>query len=362
MEYRPIVDSASDSMNLDQTTLGDCEDFMHIFEAYEDDETIESPFKYFVDNCDYVEPLSFASKIPIDIKILSYFHLNCRGLSSNWEHFTELMHSLNTDTFNFDVIGISECYRHEYDNRIHLEGYHDIVSRNRKEGRKGGIGLFINETIKFKVRDDISVFIPHVFESIFVELETGLHSKEIVGVIYRPNTPPLADIDIFTENISEIMNTLNNDNVHATIMGDMNIDLMKYGCHEITNSNVDSIFSNGFIPVITKPTRIGNTSATLIDHKHSNNITAIVKSGIIITDVADHYGVYYMVRTKLTKEDKVYVDIRKFNGRNTERFLEQLSHCDFTDIMLHNSADASYDAFLHLFISIKVSLMNASLF
>ena len=58
----------------------------------------------------------------------------------------------------------------------------------------------------------------------------------------------------------------------------------------VTNLYLDSIFSNGFIPVITKPTRVGINSATLIDHIYHNDIKNKYESGIIINDVARDAG------------------------------------------------------------------------
>ena len=42
--------------------------------------------------------------------LLSYFHLNCRGIPANWENFQNLICELQDDTFVFDFIGISELY------------------------------------------------------------------------------------------------------------------------------------------------------------------------------------------------------------------------------------------------------------
>ena len=55
-------------------------------------------------------------------------------------------------------------------------------------------------------------------------------------------------------------------------MGDMNIDLLNFAHHDKTNSFIDSIFSLGYLPFITKPTRIAHTSAKLLDHIYSNSI------------------------------------------------------------------------------------------
>ena len=83
------------------------------------------------------------------------------------------------------------------DPRISLPGYHNIITRCRDNSSRGGVGLFVKENITYKIRDDISSFIPHVFESVFIETIplSGKHS--IIGLIYRPNTEPLADLDIF---------------------------------------------------------------------------------------------------------------------------------------------------------------------
>ena len=48
-----------------------------------------------------------------------------------------------------------------------------------------------------------------------------------------------------------------------------------------------------FLPtLIFRPTRIGNTSATLIDHIWSNCSNENVSSGIISCDVSDHFIAY----------------------------------------------------------------------
>ena len=81
-------------------------------------------------------------------------------------------------------------------------------------------------------------------------------------------------------------------------MGDFNIDLLKYDVHQKTKDFVDDIVALGFIPIITKPTRITNHSATLIDHIYTNISNEDVKSGIIITDISDHFSVFATVMDK----------------------------------------------------------------
>ena len=70
-------------------------------------------------------------------------------------------------------------------------------------------------------------------------------------------------------------------------MGDFNIDLLKDDTSRPVHDYIDFIYSKSLIPTIYKPTRITETTATLIDNILSN-CENIQKSAIIITDISDH--------------------------------------------------------------------------
>ena len=76
------------------------------------------------------------------------FYINCRGLSSNWESFRGLLCDTHGDKFAFDFIGVSEVYRCDFDTRLTLPGYHDLTTRVREDGSRGGVGLFIKNEIR----------------------------------------------------------------------------------------------------------------------------------------------------------------------------------------------------------------------
>lgn len=145
--------------------------------------------------------------------------------------------------------------------------------------------MYIQEDVQHKRRDDLSIFIPHIFESLCIEI-THIHQRTtLIGIIYRPNTLPKADMNIFIQTLQDITDIINSENKQATLMGDFNIDLTKYTENSKTQDFLNNIISKGFLPHITKPTRVTETTATLIDHIYTNNITPSSESGIIITDV-----------------------------------------------------------------------------
>ena len=96
------------------------------------------------------------------------------------------------------------------------------------------IGVDIHQArvpLNYIRRDDLPIFIPHVMETLFVEIQYK-HSKPIiVGVIYRPNTLPRADLDLFISNLLEIQSKISNKNKISYLMGDYNINLLNFGIH-----------------------------------------------------------------------------------------------------------------------------------
>ena len=113
--------------------------------------------------------------------------------------------------------------------------------------------------------------------------------------VYRPNSAPCANIDMFMSKIIEIQDKISNENKIAYLMGDYNINLLKFVTHKKTNDFIDNVISQGFILYITKPTRIMSNSATLIDHIYSNYSHPNHESGIIITDIADHFAIFHII-------------------------------------------------------------------
>ncbi|KAK2142464.1 hypothetical protein LSH36_951g01001, partial [Paralvinella palmiformis] len=73
--------------------------------------------------------------------------------------------------FFFNFIDISEVFRCDPDQRLSLPGFHEIKTRLRDMNVDyRGVALLIKKSLDIKIRDDLSVFIPHMFESLFVEL------------------------------------------------------------------------------------------------------------------------------------------------------------------------------------------------
>ena len=340
-----------DNISLDQVRTDGTYDFVSRYEANNEDvgDDFDSPFSSCNVENEYLETDQFCNKMKESQNSISYFHLNCRGLSANWESFKDLIQDLQGDNFSFDFVGISEVFKCDLDGRLKLPGFQNIITRCRESGSRGGVGLFIKDNINFKIRDDLSTFIPHVYESLFIEISTS-SKNNIVGVIYRPNTQPRADLEVFSQTLYDTMEQINSEHKYSVIMGDVNIDLLKYGEHKKTNDYIDNIFARGFMPCIFKPTRITQSTATLIDHIYTNNILHKSTSGIIITDVADHFGIFHIVTQKRTQSKITERTKRAYTDTNISKFKHYLEQTNFEQIFDINCTEKAFDTFMTLYM------------
>ena len=86
-------------------------------------------------------------------KQISICHLNTQSVPSTFDNFQFMINQTN-----FDVIALSEKWlkndKHLLE-CVRLPGY-EFAYRNRNKKRGGGVGIYIKDTIEFKLRNDIS--------------------------------------------------------------------------------------------------------------------------------------------------------------------------------------------------------------
>ena len=81
---------------------------------------------------------------------LTCLNVNIRSLS---KHFDELQALLITKTMKPTVIGLTETWLETNDmaKMFRLKGYHKLITCNRDWGKRGGVGFYIDDKLKFRV-------------------------------------------------------------------------------------------------------------------------------------------------------------------------------------------------------------------
>ncbi len=143
------------------------------------------------------------------------------------------------------------------------------------------------------------------FETIWIEIDNPRAKNILCCCAYRH---PSSDIAKFTQHLQETLCAIADEDKIIQIMGDFNIDLLNYGHHTLTDDFINLMFSSHFMPSILHPTRITDTSSTLIDNIFLNNVTDLdIISGNLLSMNSDHLTPEYKNMSYCA------YDYRKFN-------------------------------------------------
>ena len=118
------------------------------------------------------------------------------------------------------------------------------------------------------------------------------------------------------------------------LMGDFNVDLMKAGTHGPTSDFLGEFTSGGFYPLVSLPTRLTDTTATLIDNIWTNNVVANIGSGLVTVRISDHLPVFAFVggSVEVGGAQKEGGRRRLVNEGRIARFAEVLGSWSFDEV------------------------------
>ena len=296
-------------------------------------------------NCDYFVEETFNRKcnqLSINDSNLSLLHLNIRSLPKNGETLERYLTNLK---LNFSIIGLSETWLNESTADIYnLNGYQHLkLFRPMKKG--GGVSLFVKENIAVRERRDLSIMDPNI-EALFIDIpKSSVNSKNnlVVGVIYRP---PNTDINTFNEILVEIIEKIKTENKTIYLLGDYNINILDQSRHIPISEFIELLYSKGIFPSITKPTRVTNNSATLIDNVFSNAISGKYFNGILVTDITDHFPIFVVNCDSNIQQKPDFKKSRILSENNIKLFANKIENVDWS--FVNNSNDGP-EAFKHFY-------------
>ena len=292
-----------------------------------------------LDECKYSLPddIQNVSDSKAKLKLL---HLNVRSLPDKIEPLKRLLKCLYDKNCEIDMILLCETFVNEYNiSRCSIPNYNfEELHRKRKSG--GGVGIYINRKLKYKLRPDLSIFNEGIFESIFIEILSGA-KHTVVGEIYRiPNTNEA----MFIENYQDIVDKINAENKDIIIGTDQNLDYLKYDKHSNTEKLLNLNLSIGLLPTITKPTRITYSSATLIDNIYvKSKYVSKTKSAILTTDISDHFPCLLFIENDIRKnKEPLQFEQRKLTKEVIENIKADLQLLDW-DLLNDKDINDGYD-------------------
>ena len=297
---------------------------------------------------------------------LSVYSNNIRSLIKNMarlrEESTDLSNKYDILCFNETGCNI-DCLPNGLDDII-IEGFHEPLIMNpvRKSNKGGGLAVYINKRVcaseEFEQLDkpiDQDPTFEAEFQCVRIR-NTKCTGKTIILVnTYRsPSRKPTKFVEILDNTLCRLQRY---HNKQILLVGDYNIDLMKFETDAIGQSLIETTESKGFVQVISKPTRITDYSMTLIDHVYSNMINKIVSTSVITTDMSDHLATHIVVsldcnsstfNATLNQEQIDGAESRIFNAAADQKFKELIDNEQW-DIPEGLDADDQYDHFITIY-------------
>ena len=282
----------------------------------------------------------------------SVLHVNVRSLS---KHFDKLKLFLSQINYQFKIICLSETWANDSsittNSNLQLENYSVIHQIRNNDKRGGGTCCFVHNTLTFKERKDLSINDENN-ETLCIEINNKNKKNIIVCTTYRP---PNGKLKPFKQFFTNLMNKNKKSNKTMYLVGDFNLNILDFETNRKVKSFFNLIFQNGLIPVINKPTRVTNKSVTAIDHVITNSyLTSIIQTGIVKTDISDHFPIYMISKTTDVEINSESTDIfkRKINDETMRYFKNMIENTNWDEVYQIHYANKAYDKFLKIFTKI----------
>ena len=184
--------------------------------------------------------------------------------------------------YKHDLIGIVETHVDSTfdDGRLILDGYNFFKSNHPQNVKRGGVGLYVNESLPSQNHSDLVT----LSECVVCEIQLN-RKKYFFVVIYRSPSQDQSEFDDFTINFELLLSKLHAENPFCVVItGDFNCRSTQWWEHD-TENNERRLFEPfvselGLHQSISEPTHLMGDSKSCIDLIFTDQPNLIVDSGI----------------------------------------------------------------------------------
>jgi endonuclease/exonuclease/phosphatase family metal-dependent hydrolase len=312
-------------------------------------EANDNPFESLSISCNYFDEVSYVNKFK-NLNKFSMFSLNVQSLSSKYNDLKELINYMGSYSCSPDIICLQETWKIFDSAYFTIPNYSPLYVKSRENRQGGGVGLYFKNGLQFCILNEKSIFMEFVIETIVAEVLLPNRKKIAVVSIYRPATPHPTlsqkdQFEQFLELLTNLINELQNLYSDIYIMGDLNIDVLKYESVSSVQDYVDLLFSFGLLQIITRPTRCAQNTATLIDHAILSPKSSSCESAILTSKISDHFPIIYFFDNVKCKREEKTLTYRDFSSRNIQRFKETLSNFSWNSVLGDEDTQLAFNNF-----------------
>ena len=283
--------------------------------------------------------------------------LNCQSLNSKFDRIQILMEELKQHNIIVSALCLQETWMDDDTDLslFNLENY-TCISQGRHCSMHGGLMTYLHKKFHFNTESYSSKSDLFEIQTIKINRQLSNRKNIVLSNVYRPpkENNNNATILQFMDEFQSIINDLNSTKSHIIACGDFNIDLLKLKERPVISDYFDMLIVNNLYPNITLPTRLGHTSATLIDNIFMNFPQSNIKlSGILVSDISDHLPCFSVFKFESGYKSQNNITYKR---KITEKLLESLykSICSYNilqhiDTNISGDPEHNYNIFLDIF-------------
>ena len=104
------------------------------------------------------------------------------------------------------------------------------------------------------------------------------------------------------------------------LYGDFNLNVPEISQNKFISEYIETVFSYGYLQLVTRPTRIAENSATLIDHILTNSSIQNHETFLLCTKLSDHFLIIHQLSFDKIKPKDVVTETRDFSQESLLRF------------------------------------------
>ena len=183
-----------------------------------------------------------------------------------------------------DVLLLCQTWLTKHTPAFSIPGY-NICRMDRPTKKGGDVCILTSEKLRTLARADLNISNP-ALECCGVEISTNTHPIIALSVYRPPNTNPIS----FIAQLSELVHKIRKTKIFGLVIGlDHNLDFLKVSSHGPMHQFLDEVMEIGLLPLISRPTQITHSTATLIDNiLIDQKFIERYKSSVLIENISDH--------------------------------------------------------------------------
>lgn len=181
-------------------------------------------------------------------------YVNCQGLTTNFPKLEILVSKCKPN-----LIFVSETHLTDVieDCEIQLSNYNHVRCDSNSR-HTGGVIIYLKSNLEYNVHHS-EVFSENNTWFLSVKVRKGI-KKGLYSILYHsPNSSDTSFLDFFERMVETVLDEYENN----ILVGDFNINLLRTNNNTKRLSNI--ITMSGMKQLVKYPTRVTNTSSTMID-------------------------------------------------------------------------------------------------